>query len=114
MKRRFALPVVIAVSVEAILLFGFNKPKTTYAEPVRPTVTVLPDAAPVDEVVQPAPADDSESSRPRSAQPARPDLEEPPQQPSQDRIPIAMPPASKPDVIRTDRIVPGIPGPSIG
>jgi periplasmic protein TonB len=112
MKRRFALPVVIALSTEAVLLLGFNRPGVASAEP-SPRVITLRNPPPVEEPEPVATADESAPGSP-DARPALPSIPEPPAAPTRDAIPEVTSPAVPQPAISPDRIPPGIAGPAPG
>jgi protein TonB len=80
MKRRFALPMVIAVTVEAVVLLCFNKPVPVSATPTSPPVLPPVPVPPVDEtLIAPSP-DDQPDGEPSRAHSTLPMIPEPPVQ----------------------------------
>src|ERR1035438_5319439 len=82
MKRRFALPMVIAVTVEALGLRRCNKPVPVSATPSKPPVLLPDPVTPVDDepLIAPSP-DDQPGGDPSRAHSAPPIIPEPPVQP---------------------------------
>jgi protein TonB len=101
MKRRFALPMVIAVTVEAVVLLCFNKPNIVTATPSRPPAPPPPIVVPLDDLPVDASTSDKPAGGPSPDRPAPPVLPEPP--PDQPReiitieVPIQQPSALPPD-----------------
>jgi protein TonB len=110
MKRRFAYPLAIAVTVEAVLLLCFNgKAIASPAAPVQPIdpythVWPAPDDTPT--IV---PNTDQQDSSPASARPAPPTQVEPPPASDKGAIPIDTPPAQPPSTTTSYRIETALP-----
>jgi protein TonB len=109
MKRRFALPMVIAVTLEAVVLLCFNKPATASATPPAPPrppppIVITEDDPAVVVTTSEEPA--SDRSRAPSAPPAIP---EPPVQPSEKPV-IETPVQERPSVPPSDRMSISLPG----
>ena len=109
MKRRFALPVVIALSVEAVLLLGFNTPNPVSAA-TRPPVITPRDPPPQGEPEPVAQADDAGGGSPSAQRPPVPAIPEPPEIPAPEAIHEVVPPANPTNPIPMDRIPTGIDG----
>jgi protein TonB len=99
MKRRFALPVTIAVTAEAILLLCFNHPATGSPAP-RLITPPLPPLPPIEVVEAVVPPSGDVGGRPEAARPSAV-LPEPPPVPRDDKIAIDTPPAQKPSILPT-------------
>ena len=113
MKRRFALPVVIALSVEAVLLLGFNTPNPVSAAP-RPRVITLRDPPPFSDPEPVAQSEDSAGGSPSNTRPPVPVIPEPPAIPAPNAIHEVISPANQRNPIDVPRIPPGIDGPYSG
>src|ERR1035438_799571 len=120
MKRRFALPMVIAVTVEAVVLLCFNKPVPVSATPSKPPVLLPDPVTPVDDepLIAPSP-DDQPGGDPSRAHSAPPIIPEPPVQPREIitiEVPIQQPSSLPPDKQTTITLPSGTPdgnGPAI-
>lgn len=92
MKRRFALPVTMALTIEAVALLCFNRPVPASGTPVVKPTEPLPPAWQPDD---PPPVDISASAETSSEQradtSAKPALPEPPPIPLTDKVTIEMP-----------------------
>ncbi len=108
MKSRFALPVAVALTLDAVVLFCFNTPAPASAGQQKlPTPQTF--VVPMDDFAAPLPSDDDAGGAPSATHPA-PTLPEPPQLVDSTRIPVTVPatqPGSEPAV----RIEPGAIGP---
>jgi len=91
MKRRFALPMVIAVTVEAVVLLCFNKPNIVTATPSRPPVPPPPIVVPLDDLPVDASNSDKPAGGPSPDRPAPPVLPEPPPDQLRETIAIEVP-----------------------
>jgi periplasmic protein TonB len=109
MKSRFALPVVIALTSEAVLLLCFNKPAVAHGA-VRITVASQ-DPLPLVDPEPPTPRIDSDYSGPANTRPPLPSIPEPAPLPSRTDITIDSPPVPQPVFGPADRVIPGIDGP---
>jgi len=108
MKSRFALPVAVALTLDAVVLFCFNTPAPASASQQKPPAP-QPFVVPMDDHAVPVPSDDDGTAAPRATHPA-PTLPEPPQLADSTRIPVTAPeslPGSEPAI----RIGPGAIGP---
>jgi protein TonB len=116
MKNRFALPAAIAVTLEAVLLLGFNRPSTASAQPPRLATVTLPDPVTPEDPDAAVPDDSEREPGPRRAQASSVSLPEPPPAPDSPGIRVPVPAAPAPAVIRSDRIEFGPPGsgPGVG
>ncbi len=117
MKRRFALPVTIALTIEAVVLLCFNDPVPVSGTPVTsPEKPVPPAWQPADPPPVDLSANTETSGEHRADTSAHPALPEPPPIPVPDRATIAMPPPQDPSSRAPDRIdiaPPGsLPGPA--
>jgi len=110
MKSRFALPVVIALTAEAVLLLCFNRPGVASAA-VR-TIVISQDPLPLADPAPPRPNDDSDSSEKAATRPALPTIPEPAPLPTKPDITIDTPPAPQPVVGPADKVIPGLDGPT--
>ena len=113
MKRRFALPVVIALSVEAVLLLGFNTPNAVSAA-ARPPVITPRDPPPLTEPEPVAQSEDSSGGNPSSPRAPVPSIPEPPSIANPYAIEEVVPPSDPRTPINVDRTPPGFDGPSVG
>ena len=92
MISRFALPVTIAVSGEAVLLLCFNQPVPAMARAPKP-----PEPPPVSQPVDDTPVvvtSNDDSGGEQSARPSRPVLPEPPSIPDAGKMTIDAPPVT--------------------
>jgi periplasmic protein TonB len=112
-KSRFALPVVIALSVEAVLLLGFNTPNAASAAP-RPPVITPRDPPPLAEPEPLAQSEDSSGGSPSAPRAPVPAIPEPPAIPNPYAIQEVVPPSNPQNPINVDRVPTGIAGPSVG
>ena len=100
MKRQFVLPVAVALSLHALLLFGFRTGRPSLTAPVRPGTALdplPPDIVRVEPV--PDPDDPAEVNAGSHVTNALPDIVEPPAPdtvgkipiPASDRVPVTLP-----------------------
>jgi periplasmic protein TonB len=113
MKSRFALPVVIALSLEAVLLLCFNRPGVASAQPP-PRPPSFHDTAAVPYEEPSIQQDDTANGGQESPRPVPPSIPEPPVVPRIDGVTQVASPEAPPNVIPMDRVPPGIGGTSIG
>ncbi|HMD60170.1 MAG TPA: TonB family protein [Opitutaceae bacterium] len=110
MKRHFAIPVMIALAIEAVLLLCFNQPPAASAAPQKPPVPQPVTWSPADEPPPAVSPSEEPSGEPRNATPAPPAQPEPVPKPDQGRMTIETPPVTIPSDTPSSRIEAVLPG----